>query len=212
MKQLKTGQEKIQEICTILRKETLEPAQKDAEQIIEEAKKRADEILQEAQKKAEARMEETRRSIAQEHNVFRSSLEQAGKQALEAIKQSIENKLFNERLHQLIAQQTSDPQVIATLITAMTKAIEKEGLSGDLTAVIPEKVPAKEVARFLAEDLLNQLTKGFISVGDFAGGAKIRLDGHRLTFDLSNKEIEDLVRRYVRKDFRKFIFSSTAHD
>lgn len=205
-KTLENGEDKIQEICDILRRKTLEPAKSEAQNIIDEAKLQADQIIRNAQQHAEQLINDARRSIDQERNVFNSSLHQAGKQAMEALKHEIENKLLNHELHNLIVKNTTDPKIIANLISAIVKAIEKEGLSVDLSAIIPREISAKDIVQYLGQEVLKKLKEGPIAIGDFAGGTKVRLEGKKIVFDISDAEIENLVRGYVRKDFRKLMF------
>lgn len=204
---LDTGEEKISKICDLLRHETLEPAKEEALRIVEEAKQRSEEIIQEAHRRVKELVQEAQKAIEQERNVFHSTLSQAAKQSIEALRQEIEHRLFNSQLHELVTQHTADPQVVANLMTALVKAIEKEGISGDLLAYIPQAVPAKEVTALLTKEILEKLKKG-VQLGNFLGGAKIRVEGRNVTLDISDKEIEDLLQRYVRKDFRKFLFGS----
>lgn len=53
MKTLDKSKDKIKSICDTLRRETLEPAEAAAQQIIEEAKKRAETIITDAGRHAE---------------------------------------------------------------------------------------------------------------------------------------------------------------
>ncbi|MEN9296355.1 MAG: V-type synthase subunit, partial [Bacteroidota bacterium] len=61
----------------------------------------------------------------------------------ETLKEKIEDKLFSPELRKLIAKPLQDPKVISQLITAVVKAIDKEGIEVDLSAFIPSAVPAK---------------------------------------------------------------------
>lgn len=203
---LETGEEKIQKICNVLRRETLEPAQEDAKKIIKDAQHRAEQIILEAKKQAEEIIAAGYQTIEQERNVFQSSLLQASKQSIEALKQSIEKDLFNPELHEQLSRQTTDPKIIANLIAAIVQALDKQGLAADLSAIIPASVSPKAVNQLLAEDILNKLKDKSVILGDFSGGAKVRVDNKKMTLDISEKEIEELVRRYVRKDFRKLMF------
>lgn len=205
---LEKGQDKIQDICDILRRKTLEPAQDEAQKTIEMAKEQAEQIIHEAQRQAEKLITEARKSIEQERNVFQSSLTQAKNQSLESLRQSIEQKLLNKELQEVVVKHTSDPKVIANFITSIVKAIDKEGLAVNLSAVIPSAVNVKDVVQFLAEDVLNKLKDKSVTIGDFAGGAKVRVEGKRMTFDITDAEISELLRSYVRKDFRKLLFGT----
>lgn len=206
MKTLDTGHDKIQKICDVLKKETLEPAQLEAKKIIEEAKKQAEHIISESRQHAERNIAEARHTIEQERNIFQSSLSQSAKQSLESLRQSIEHKLFNDELHSIVKQQTSDPRVIAKLIDAIVKALEQDGLAADLSVIIPASIPVKEVNALLAAGILDKLKEHTVVLGDIAGGVKVRVEGKKMTLDISNSEIENLLQRYLRKDFRKFIF------
>lgn len=210
MKTLERDQDKIQKISNKLRHEILEPAQEEARKIIEEAKKKANHINSEAEKQAEELIQAGRKAIEQERNVFHSSLQQAAKQVMEALRQSIEHNLFNEELHKILVHATSNPKVIAQLITAIITAIEKEGVSVDLSAVIPKSVSVKEVNDFLTENILHKLKEHSVVLGDFVGGAQVKLINKNLTIDISEDTLMDLIARYLRKDFRKLIFGSTG--
>lgn len=208
MKTLEKGQDKIQKICDILRHETIEPAKHEAEGIIESAKVRAEEIVAEAKRQAEKLHAQARAEIEQERNVFHSSLNQAAKQSLEALKQDVEHRLFNVELERILETQTADPKVIANLITAIVKAIEKDGITTNLSAVIPKAVSAADVNRYIGEEILSKLKSGTVDVGDFDGGAKVKLLDKKMTIDITDDALRELLTGYVRKDFRKLFFAN----
>ena len=74
-------------------------------------------------------------SIEREKTAFQSALQQAAKQCVQALRQSVEHTFFNQRLPALINEKANDPQLISKLIDAIVKALEKDGLSANLTAV-----------------------------------------------------------------------------
>ncbi|MBA3720977.1 MAG: V-type ATP synthase subunit E [Parachlamydiaceae bacterium] len=207
MKTLETGQDKISKICDKLRRETLEPAKDEAHLIIEAAKKKADEIILEAEKHAEQIIKNAKGQIEQERNVFHSSMQQASKQAVEALKQDIEQHVFNQELHLVLEKQLADPKVIAQLINGIVKALENEGLSVDLTAVIPKTVSAQEVSALLLDAVQKRLKNKPLEIGNFSGGVQLKLQGKRMTIDLTEQALKELLSNYVRKDFRQLIFS-----
>lgn len=208
MKSLEKGQDKIQKICDSLRKETLEPAKKEADRIIQEAEEHAKEIISEAKKEANALHELTRVELEKERNVFVSSLSQSAEQCMEALRQSIEDKLFSENLDILLSGELSQPDVIAKVVSAVIEAVKKEGIAADLNVILPQKVPAKEVSERLGANIMKMLEKGPISVGDFTGGAKIQLLDKKMTIDISEQAIKEIIASYVRKDFRDLIFKT----
>lgn len=208
MKGTETGKDKVKKICDILRRETLEPAEVEAEQIIRMGKAQAEEIVAAAQQEAEKIQLEARQEIERQKNVFQSSLSQACKQAIESLKQSIEEKLFNQELSRLMTKYTQDPKVLAQLITAVVKGIEKEGLEAVLSIYIPAAVTARAVNALLAHEILERLKEKSVLVGPLTGGIEIKLHNENMTIDVSDAALKELVANYIRKDFRELIFAS----
>lgn len=207
MRSLEKGQDKIQSICDKLRHATLEPAEKEAQHIIEEARKKAEAIKADGERHVEELIKQARGQIEQERNVFHSALQQAAKQTVEGLRQEIEHKLFNDELQQILEKQMADPKIIAELINGIVKAIEKEGLGTDLTAVIPRLVSTDDIHDLLIENVRKRLKGKPLEVGGFAGGAQVKLIGRKMTIDLTDQAIKELLANYMRKDFRKLIFS-----
>jgi V/A-type H+/Na+-transporting ATPase subunit E len=205
-KKLESGQDKVSQIVNILRSEALEPAKADAENIVVEAQAKGEQIIKEAEKRAQQMIEEARRTIEQQRTVFQSSLAQGAKQAVEALKQAIENKLFKEELLTAVDKESADPKVIAQFINAICTAVERESLSTDIEAFIPKQVSSEAVSKFLLADVHKRLKDKGLSLGDFAGGAQVKFIDKRMTVDLSDEALKELLSNYVRKDFRQLIF------
>lgn len=211
MKTLEKGNDKIQKICAVLRDETLEPAQKEAKEIIERAERQAEQIFRDAQKAANKLHEEAKQAAEQEYNVFQASLQQAAKQGLESLRQTIESKFFDENIMAHIEKNASSPNVVADLINAIVGALQKEGLNANLTALVPKTVNPKQLSELLLRDVLKALSEGSVEVGNFAGGAMVRLKDKKVTIDISDEALKDLLGTYIaRKDFRKLIFGKTV--
>lgn len=207
MKSLEKSQDKIQKICDKIRKETIQPARDEAQEIITTGHKRAEELIKVAEQQAEEIIRHARKQMQQERSIFNSSLEQAAKQAVEALRQRIEERFFNEELSSLMQKQLADPSVIADLINGLVKAIEKDGLSVDFTVVIPKAVAADDVSALLFEGLQKRLKERPLQIGMFNGGAQVKLIDKKMTLDLSDEAIKELLADYVRGDFRELIFS-----
>ncbi len=208
MKGTESGKDKVKKICDILRRETLEPAEIEAEQIIRSAKEQAEQIVAAAHKEVEKIHLEARQEIERQRNVFQSSLSQACKQAVEALKQSIEEKLFNQELTRLMTKHTQDPKVLAQLVTAVVKGIEKEGIEAALSVYIPAVVPARAVNMLLAHEILEKLKEKSVLVGPLTGGIEVKLLKENITIDISDAALKELVANYIRKDFRELVFGS----
>ncbi|MCB1112264.1 MAG: V-type ATP synthase subunit E [Chlamydiales bacterium] len=207
MKSLEKGKDKIEEISRSLKNEVLKPAMEEAELIIAEANRKAAEIVKDARKEAEQIHHSARKEIEQERNVFHASLEQAAAQVMETLRQDVEHKLFNSELDAVLKHAMSKPEVIADLIKAIVSAIEKEGLATEIAAVIPKTATAKEINALIGDKVLSKLKEQSVSVGAFTGGAQVKLLDKRMTIDITEDTLKEMVAGFVRKDFRKMIFA-----
>ncbi len=209
MKTVDTGKEKIKKICTLIKEETLEPAKKEAEQIIAAAKEEAALVLKGAQEEALKLKKETLQQLEKEKNVFQSSLNQACKQSLERLRESIETKLLNPELSTFLLESLQESTVVENLISAVIRAIEKEGIDADLKVLIPKSVPSKDITSFLLSKIANKLKKVAVSIGDMQGGIEVRIAENNMIIDVSDGALQDLVANYVRKDFQEILFRAT---
>lgn len=206
MPEPQTGQDKIQSICKVLREETLQPAKQEAAEVLEKARAEAEGIIADAKKEAKRLLDEARERIKREASVFESALSQAGKQGVESLRQEIEKGFFNEELSSMLSEGGKDPQLVSRLIEAIVTAVEKEGISADLEALIPQSVSSEEVNRHLGERVLQRLKGQSVQVAGFDGGAQVKLLDKKMTIDMTRKALEELLSNYVRKDFRKYLF------
>ena len=208
MKTLNKGQDKIKQICDILRKDTIEPARKEGENIVAEASLEAEKIMESAKSEAARVLEEARSAVEQEKKVFRTALKQASRQCLEELKQLIGAKLFDEELHDRVTGKVSSPEIIASLISAIIKALEKDGIDTDISAIISKNASVDQVNSLLGEGIIKKLKEESVIVGDFAGGAMVRLHGKKIILDISSDALKELIASHLRKDFRTILFKS----
>jgi V/A-type H+-transporting ATPase subunit E len=207
MKGIETGRDKVKKICDILRRETLEPAQEEAASVVRAAKLQAEEILKEARALADKMQSDAKREVAREKNIFQSSLGQACRQALESLREQIETQMLNGELAHLVTKQTQDPHLLAEIITAVVRGIEKEGLDTSLSAYIPASIPPRAVNQLLVQATLEKLKEKSVLVGHCVGGIEIVLHKEKVTIELSDVALKELVALYIRKDFRSLVFS-----
>ncbi len=206
MKTLERGQDKIQRICDKIRHETLEPAKQEAQAVIAAAKKKAEHLVAEAEHQAEQLIQHARAQIEQDRHVFLSSLEQAAKQTLGSLRQDIEQRFFNEGLQDLLAKQLASPQLIANLINGIVKALKRDGIEADLKAIIPHSVSPTDISSLLLDEVCKKLKDKPLEIGGFAGGAQVKLQDKKMTIDLTDQALKELLANYMRKDFRQLIF------
>lgn len=206
MKGLEAGKDKIQKICDALRKETLEPAQQEAREIIENAHLQASDIIEAAKNLAKATKEGIEQEIEGMKQVFHSSLQMACRQGIERLKQEIEEKLFHQELVDLVVREMGDPKTISHILTAFLQMIEERGIEDDLTVQIPKSISPRSISSLLVEKGLQHLKEHEISVGDFSGGVQIQFKGRKITVDISDQAVRELIALYIRRDFRDLVF------
>jgi len=202
MQLMDSGKDKVRKICEALKKETLDPARKEAEEIVENARKEAEGMIHRAKVEGEKLVASAKAKIEEEKRVFNSALHMGAKQALASLRQAIEEKLFSEQLHHLVAGKMGSPDAVANCIAALIAS------AGEGEVVLPKGVDRKEVASSLLSKGLEKIAQGGMHVGEFAGGAQLKLIGKHITLDLSDEAISGLLASYIREDFRHLLFGS----
>jgi len=207
MKSVDTGKEKVKKICEVLRKETIDPSKKEGDQIIAKAKHSAEGIVADAKKEAARLLDEARSKIEEERNVFKASINLACKKSIDMLKQSVEEKLFNPQLAEFCKAATNDSKVAADLISAIIKSIDKEGVDGDLKAVVSKDVDLDAVNKAILKGAIEKLKSKSVEVGSIEGGVQVKIVDQNLTIDMSDESLKNLLANFVRDDFRSVIFS-----
>lgn len=209
MTDLEKADLRIQVICEKIRSETLDPAKEQAQEIVDQARREADRILHAAQTHAEQLIKEAKKSLEEENQIFQSSLEQAGKQTVELLKQSIEKALFHPGLQQWIKNELGNASSYAKLIDVLVKAIEKDGLRAELSVKIPQEFTADQINAQLSQAILERLKNHSVELSDLPGGIQVKIIGKNMVLDLSLQTLEEIIVSFIHKDFRKIFFGST---
>lgn len=197
--------DKINQICLVLRQKTLEPAELEAAKILEDARLEANALIEQAKAECAKMRQDVEVEVVKEKQRLESSLRKATELSLETLRQEIEKALFNPALESLIAKPLQDPQMIARMIEALVQAAGKEGT---VQGVIPKEISPEEVVKHLCEEVRRRLTSETVAIGNFKGGAQLRLVDKRMVLEMSDSSLKDLVMTFVGSHFRKFFFQS----
>lgn len=209
MQNLESTEEKVQAICHRIKEEALEPAKKQAAEIILEAKKEKEKLIAEAQEQANQIIEESRRAQEKQKQVFESSLVQAARQAISVLQEKIEKSLFDSNVNQLIDEYLSQDQVVGQLLAAIIHAVEKQGLDVNLNVEVPKSINKKELLSVILARCEAQLKEGDIALNEIQGGCLVTLRNKNITLDMSDLAIKELLSTYLRKDFRHYLFQES---
>jgi V/A-type H+-transporting ATPase subunit E len=197
MKGLETGKDKIQKICDVIRKETIDPAHQEAREIVENAHIQAAEIERNARGQAAEKMRLIDAEIEEKKRLFESSLQLAARQSVEELKNRIEQELFQKEVTRLVAKEMGEPQFVSDLVLELARHLNEESYK--------LQIP-KELLHRLSAEALKALKGRPLEPGEFAGGVKVRLEGKHLMIDLTDEAIRDLLSRYLRPAFRELLF------
>ena len=208
MKALDSGKDKIQKICDTLRKETLNPAKQEAAEIVENANLEAAQIVRDAQEQAKSLIEEAQSAIDQKKKALQSSLALAARQGIEQLKQKIEQELLFKELLEYVAKQLSDPKLISSLINNFMSSLEEKGIEEDIGVLIPSSISPRAVNSLLVRQFLERLEKQSVSIGDFSGGVQLKLRDRKITIDITDEAVRELLASYIRSDFRDLVFQA----
>ncbi len=204
MNDLKSSKNKIQEICDLIKRDTLEPAREEADRLIAEAEKSAEKIVSDAKQQAAEIVEQARKQAKKDKEILQSNMNQAAKQAQEALRQEIETNLFQKLLGEKVANALCDEPSLAKLVTSLVAAIEKQGMGASLELIIPQCVDSKKLAEEIGQEALQRIK---MESQPLKGGFKLILKDEYLTLDMSDQTVAQLLGSYVRKDFRDLFFS-----
>lgn len=205
MDDLLTSKDKIQKICNILKAEAIDPAKNEAEKIVQDAHNQAQAIIREGEKKAAQAYEKMQNEIELQKKLSVNQLKQAMTQAKLRLREEIENRFFAESLFSLLDKPCQDPKLGASLVEVLVKAVEKEGTNADFSVVISEKISKEQLIKALASDILEKI-KGGVAIDSFRGGVQVVLRDKKITLDLSEEALCDLLGSLLRKDFRDLLF------
>lgn len=208
MDTLDKGKNKLGEICDILRKETLEPAQKEAKQIIESSKKEGDKIIERAMLEARQLVEEAQSKIAQEKKLFESSMDLASKQTFNQLQHMVFEQLFNQGLSDLSSSILRQGDVMAKLVATIINTLEKEGLNGNVSLALAKEINPSEVSKYLVATAIEKVKNGGVKIDTLAEGARVEIKDKKMTIDVSPQSLKDLMGNFLRDSFKQILFKN----
>lgn len=197
---------KLQKICDALKAETLEPAKQEAREILENAEIQKNQIIAEAKNEAQVVLKNLEKELSEKRSAFEASMKLASRQMLDELKLMIEKKIFNENVGEFVANSMAQKEVVAELMGALLKAMEKEGLDGDFSVYLGQMTFNNDMLTLLREKIFGSQKSVEISLGDFLSGFKIKIREKKITLDMSDEAVRETIIRYLADDFRKLFF------
>lgn len=208
MKNAMRGDEKVKEICDLLRNDVLSPAKNEAEAILNQAHQEAKAIIQKAKKEASELLEQNQNEIRRQKEVFESSLKLSAKQSLQFLQGLIEKQLLDRSLLASIVEKTNSDEIVTKMIDAVVTAVQKEGLGTDLEVVVSQSVDPKQLLAALSNEVKKTIGENGIVIGEIQSGVQVRIIDQNMSIDFSGNVLKELLANFVREDFRKILFNA----
>lgn len=101
----------------------------------------------------------------------------------------------------------ADPKMIANLLNSFMKSMEEKGIEEDVVVLIPKGVSPRSITSLLADRVLKHLEKESLVVSDFDGGLQIKMKEHKITIDITDAVVRELIAQYIRRDLRDLVFN-----
>jgi V/A-type H+-transporting ATPase subunit E len=200
--------DRVQQLCDFVELQALEPAKRQAHDLIEDARRQAQEIIQQAKHQANLIAELQAKDLIQDRKVAESALKQAGKFAVQRLRQEIEENLFNSKIKQMACTPFENHQVLTQLIQNYVEMLKQNGVSQDFSVMISSKLSQQQLTHELNESILGQLREGQLLAVLPNAGFKIQLHDKKVIIDVTDAALEEILIQYLQKDFRENFFNS----
>ncbi|HDR67834.1 MAG TPA: hypothetical protein ENN61_02160 [Bacteroidaceae bacterium] len=161
---------KIKELTEKIRREGLEKANKEAEEIIEKARNEAGEIIHEAKKKADSIINTAKKQAEDISQRMTSEVRLSSQQAILNLKKEISELIQTSVLKEPLKQAFNDQKFVRTLLETLVKKWDPAKEEGGLQVFLP-KDQLQETETYFRENLAGVLNKG-LSLGEYRGTGK----------------------------------------
>lgn len=197
---------KIRDISEHLKKNVLNPAEKEKGKILESAEKEKKKILEDARKEAEDIVKKAEKKAELTKSNMQSSLKIAARQAVDKLKLEVEKKILHEEAGKPVERVLSDKDTVSKLISSVIEHhLSKK--DENISFVLPENTK-KAVMTMIKEKLSTEAEKGIsIEEDSIPSGFKVVFKEGHLVYDFSSESIKELLSQYMREDLRDYIFA-----
>lgn len=207
MKKMPTSQEKIQQLCDVLERDALKPAQIKAKQIVDRADLEAAQIIEQAKQRAKQIEAEANDQAQKSQATLEGALNSASRQALTALRREIEEKLLDQNVRKLLSSSLSQQEVIQSALVSLFKALEQEGFSGKgLHLLTEETLDQQKLLESVVSSSTEEIIKG-ITLGVMKEkGLILQLKNENISLECSEEALQALFCQFLRPAFREKFF------
>ena len=214
----------IDELVDRLKNDGIQAGQQQALDIVAEAEKRADLMLKQAKEKSAALLKESHEQIEREQQAAQDALQLAFRDMVLDMKNAMLERLSQDFSREISQQAASVPlleKIILEAVRLISSDVRVKADSGvtEAEVLIPQQMMQLDDIRANPEkasegpltDLAAHLSAQMFSEGiSFAAGEQqagivMKLKGHDMQVDISDKAIADLLLKYLQPRFRALL-------
>lgn len=205
---MESAEKSVQVILDQIRAEAIEPAEKDAQEIVTKAEKTARETIERAEAEAEKIVAKAQKEAAKREKMMEASLKMASKQCIATLREELMHSVFSSQLATLVSEGMKNSGQIAKLIDALITSVQEKGVDIDTALVIGKALDKKCLIEEISKLGVKSLTEEKVFCGDFEGGFKITFVKEGYTIDVSDHAIQLLVGEFLAEDLREYLFKA----
>ncbi len=196
--------QQIQDLVASIRKDGIEAAQKEADQILADAKAKAEELVNSARKEAAQEIEKAQREIDTRDQSARSSLQQASRDVQLSLKKAIQEEL-DGILVSNIEKAYSSKELSSIIIAVIQSLSDVETKTLEL-----DKKSFDSLASSLKSDLGSAVKKGLEikAIPSVSSGFKVSEKDGSAFYDFSAEEMAQLLKPFLSPSIEKIVFST----
>jgi len=192
-------EQQIQDLVSSIRKEGVEEANRERDEILSNAKAEAAKIVSDAKKEAEKMKGDAKNECSLLLESSKAAISQAARDVSLSLKASIEKEI--DGILSADVKKAMDTEAMRKIILDAVSA----GFS-DSDFILP-KEKADEVASSLKAELAKEMKAGLKISSGSSDGVKIVANDGSGYVDLSNEEIVNLIKPHLSASLREIIFA-----
>jgi V/A-type H+-transporting ATPase subunit E len=200
-------QDKLHELTDKLYLEGVARGKEEAKEIIEEARSEAERITAEAHKEGEAILIKALKESEELKQNTLSELRISFRNALNSIKQDIEQLITRKVVNDPVKEVFSDTDLIIKLIEATTEKLSAGSSEAGVDIYLPEKL-IKEIERYFNSKTSRALSSGIVlrPIKSMENGFEIKPHGKEYKISVTESDFASYIKEFLRPRLAGLLF------
>ncbi len=204
--------EDLQHLLDTIKKDGVEKAQAEADNIVNDAKAKAAEIVEEARREAASIREDAEKDADQSAERGKRALKQAARDVIISVERGVE-KVLERTINQTVEESLTPEDVKGILAKAIDQYMQESCAGGRCDLFLSED-DEKALASFFAQKI-HELGKSGITVhtdNRISSGFRISLKEDHVYFDFSGAAVAEELNRHLQPNLRAIVTEILEED